>query len=115
MATARPAPIEPSGDGRDRRGRFAPGNPGGVGNPHARRVAALRAELLGAVTAKDLRAVVRALVARAKEGDPVAIKLLFAYVLGPPPEAPVEIEERAPTVIRIIGPDDPEPARDVVD
>jgi len=35
-------PSDPFIDGRDARGRFTKGNPGGPGNPHARRVAALR-------------------------------------------------------------------------
>ena len=49
-------------DGRDARGRFAKGNAGGPGNPHARKVAQLRSALLRAVSAGDLRAVVKKLV-----------------------------------------------------
>ena len=40
---------------RDARGRFAPGNQGGPGNPFARRVAALRQSLLDAVPPKISR------------------------------------------------------------
>ena len=70
--------------GRDSNGRFAPGNPGGPGNPYARQTAAMRSALLGAVTENDLRKVATALVTRAKEGDTTAAKLLFSYVVGRP-------------------------------
>jgi len=38
--------ANPSSDGRDTMGRFAPGNSGGPGNPFARKVASLRQALL---------------------------------------------------------------------
>lgn len=69
--------MEPSTNGaigRGAGGRFAPGNPGGPGNPQGRRVAALRAALLAAVTENDLAAVVAKLVAMAKDGDLAAIR-----------------------------------------
>lgn len=50
-------------------GRFGPGNPGGPGNPYARRVAAIRSALLAAVSDEDVRAIVAALVRKAKGGD----------------------------------------------
>jgi hypothetical protein len=78
-----PAPAAADGSGgRDGRGRFARGNPGGPGNPFTRRVALLRQALLAAVTAEDLEAVARRLVARAREGDTAAAKLLLSYTLG---------------------------------
>ena len=46
--------------GRDALGRFGPGNAGGPGNPHARKVAQLRTALLRSVKASDLRAGARA-------------------------------------------------------
>jgi hypothetical protein len=70
--------------GRDARGRFAKGNPGGAGNPFARRVAALRSVLLDSISADDLAAIVRALIAKARTGDVAAAKLIFAYGLGRP-------------------------------
>jgi hypothetical protein len=80
--------TEPSTTGHDQRGRFTKGNPGGHGNPFARQVAALRSALLAAVTTDDIAAVARALLARAKEGDVPAAKLLLAYSLGKPAPVP---------------------------
>jgi hypothetical protein len=72
-------------DGRDRSGRFGPGNTFGTGgNPFAAKVAALRAALLAAVTADDIRAIADVLLAQAKGGDKAATKLLFQYTLGKP-------------------------------
>jgi hypothetical protein len=70
--------------GRTSAGRFAAGNNGGPGNPHARRVARLRAALLRAVTPEDLTAVVTALLTQAKAGDVQAAKELLQRLLGPP-------------------------------
>jgi len=70
-------------NGRDERGRFVGGNSCGKGNPHAKRVARLRASLLEAVTPADVRAVVRTLVAQAKSGDVMAAKVLLERVFGP--------------------------------
>ena len=86
-------------NGRDARGRFAPGNAGGPGNPFARRVAQLRKVLLEAVSDADLQIVAEQLVVKAKMGDLAATKLLFQYVLGKPaatvdPDA-VDVEEVA--------------------
>ena len=63
-------------------GRFATGNPGGTGNPHAGQVAKLRAVLLDAVTEEDMRTVVGKLVEMAKGGDLKAIELLLNRTLG---------------------------------
>src|SRR4051812_22732342 len=73
-------------NGRSAGGRFGPGNKCARGNPHARRVARLRAELLRAVTPQDLREVVAALLAKAKAGEVAAIKELLERLLGPPVE-----------------------------
>jgi len=70
--------------GRDSRGRFAPGNPGGPGNPHARKVAELRQALVNFVTAEDMKEIALILKEKAKMGNLAAIKLLFQYVLGKP-------------------------------
>jgi hypothetical protein len=59
-----PAPNE-----RPARGRFARGNPGGPGNPHAKRTFLLRAALLEAVTEDDIRAIAHGLVTKARSGD----------------------------------------------
>src|SRR5690606_4555634 len=62
--------------GRDSRGRFTRGNPGGPGNPHARRTAALKNAFLAEVTEEDLRAVTRRVIEQAREGDLAAARLL---------------------------------------
>jgi hypothetical protein len=47
--------TSPTGNGRTALGRFAKGNAGGPGNPHAKRVTALREALLAAVTDADIK------------------------------------------------------------
>ena len=69
---------------RDSAGRFATGNPGGPGNPFARRVAQLRSALLDAVSDDDLREIVSALVTRAKSGDVVAAREILTRIIGKP-------------------------------
>jgi len=93
-------PTTPFRDGRAGGGRFAPGNPGGPGNPYGRQVAALRAALLEAVTPDELRAVAAKLVELAKAGNVQAIRELFDRTLGRPVEADLverleELERRA--------------------
>jgi hypothetical protein len=89
--TATPPP------GRDARGRFAPGNPGGPGNPFARQTAQLRKVLLEVVTPEEMRQVAFTLLLRAKTGNLPAIKLLLQYVIGKPAEGVdpdrLEVEE----------------------
>ncbi len=80
----------PSTNGRTPRGQFAKGNPGGPGNPYARRTAALRSALLDAVTEQDIRAVARALVKRAKAGEIPAIRELLDRLLGKAGDNPPE-------------------------
>ena len=77
-----PLPNRVNGNGRGPNGRFAKGNPGGPGNPHANRTARLRAMLLDTVSDDDFRAVVAKLVAMAKAGDLVAIRELLDRTLG---------------------------------
>ena len=78
----------PNGDNRrDQQGRFAAGNPGGPGNPHAAQVGRLRSALLNAVTEEDMRAVVSTLVDQAKAGSVASARVLFDRVLGKPIEA----------------------------
>jgi hypothetical protein len=71
-------------EGRDAAGRFAKGNPGGPGNPHPRRAAALRQVLLDCVMDEDIQAVAKAVVDQAKAGNMAAAKLFFQYVFGKP-------------------------------
>ena len=80
-------------DRRDGNGRFTAGNPGGPGNPHARKVGQLRATLLETVSVDDMRAVAAKLVERARGGELPAIRELFDRTLGKPVEADL-IERR---------------------
>jgi hypothetical protein len=73
--------------GRDSRGRFTKGNPGGPGNPFARRIAAFRTALCTVVTEKDIQELAYQLLAHAKLGDLAAAKLLLAYAIGRPTDA----------------------------
>ena len=79
-------PSAPTGNGRDSSGRFTKGNPGGLGNPHAKRVARLRAALLEAVTEEDIRAIVAKLVEQARAGDLYAAREVLLRTLGRPVE-----------------------------
>lgn len=69
-------------NGRTASGKFAKGNAGGPGNPHAAKVAKLRSAMLRTVTVKDMQAIVLALVTAAKAGDTTAAKILLDRVLG---------------------------------
>jgi hypothetical protein len=70
--------------GRDTRGRFAKGNPGGPGNPFARHVAKLRSALVECVSEEDIRQIAKGLLFIAKVGHLPSIRVLFMYVLGKP-------------------------------
>jgi hypothetical protein len=74
----------PNGDNRDHLGRFLPGHKGGPGNPFAKRSAAIRTAFLEAISQKDIRAIVRTLVAKATAGDLVAAKLILLWAIGRP-------------------------------
>jgi len=72
--------------GRDALGKFARGNKCARGNPFAKRVAALRAALLQAITPADVRAIIRKLIKQAKTGDLAAAKEVFDRAVGRPVE-----------------------------
>ena len=72
----------PDNDGRTASGRFAIGNAHARGNPHAGAVAKFRSILLATITESDFANVITALVAAAKSGDMVAIKILLDRTLG---------------------------------
>ncbi len=92
-----------AGNGRDRRGRFTRGNPGGPGNPLGPAIARLRSELVRAVTLADMRAIARALVRRARDGDTESVRLLWSYTLGRPLEP--DIVDRLEALERRLGGD----------
>jgi hypothetical protein len=85
MATA-PSPT--AVNGRDACGKFAKGNKLAKGNPHARRVAALKTSFLDAITPERMKELALALHARALGGDVAAAQLLLRYTLGKP-DSPV--------------------------
>ncbi len=70
--------------GRQSNGRFAPGNKGGPGNPHAKSVGRLRSAMLESVSETDVRAVMGKLTEAAKRGEPWAVKELLNRLFGPP-------------------------------
>ncbi|MFC1757220.1 hypothetical protein ACFL2H_00425 [Planctomycetota bacterium] len=77
-------PSTNGSNGRDASGRFATGNAGGPGNPHAKKVARLRSRMLNHVADDDFDAVVSKLIEMAKAGDLSAIKELLDRLLGRP-------------------------------
>lgn len=79
-----PSPNGGNGDARDAGGRFAPGWKGGPGNPHAARVAKLRAALLEAITPAKIKAAVKALIREAEGGNIQAIRELLDRSIGRP-------------------------------
>jgi hypothetical protein len=91
-------PLEPSAtataelpakaEGRDpASGRFAPGNRFGKGNPHARRMAALREAFLAVATEERMRQLGERLYAAAAAGDWQAAKLFLLFAIGRPAAA----------------------------
>lgn len=71
---------------RNHNGTFAPGNPGGPGNPYAHRVAVLRRAMFDVITEDDVKTIFAKLVEMAKEGDLAAIKEVLVRVDGKAPE-----------------------------
>ena len=75
-------------------GRFVKGHKSpGPGNPHAQQVNRLRSALMSAVTPDDMKAVIAALIRKARTGDVPACKELFDRVIGKPKDVP---EDKAP-------------------
>ncbi len=74
--------------GRDDNGRFARGNAGGPGNPHARHCARVLAFFRNVIDDEKIEAIIHVLYARAVAGDMSAIKLILSYKIGKPAPAP---------------------------
>lgn len=93
-------PANGNGKGRGARGRFAPGNPGGPGNPHAADVGRLRAKFFAGIRDADVDkalATIREIMgdAKAKHADRLAAaRELLDRVIGKP--APAEPPEERP-------------------
>src|SRR5262245_40912139 len=75
-------------DYRGTDGRFITGNPGGPGNPFARRVAHIKRRLLERLTDDKLDALIDKLIDLGIEGDVAAAKVVLQYALGKPVEQP---------------------------
>ncbi len=104
MSNSPPSPNGANGD-RDERGRFAKGNPGGKGNPHARAVGKLRTALLEAVSEEELKTIVKKLVELARQGNVQAAKEVLDRCLGKPVEA--DLIARLDELERTIGENQP--------
>ena len=84
---SRPVP-ETGSPGREANGRFARGNPGGPGNPHARFSAHMLTIARQTMTPEKMAAVFEAVYIKALTGDMNAAKLLLHYTIGKPGDAP---------------------------
>lgn len=84
MTDKKKKPSNNGANGRDAKGRFTKGNPGGDGNPYAKQTAKLRAALYKAVTAEDIDAIVKKMVDKARFGDTHAANFVFDRVFGKP-------------------------------
>jgi hypothetical protein len=82
------ASASPATAGRDAAGKFATGNKCGRGNPHARRMAALRGAMLETITGERLKTLAEQLYKMAVSGDTAAAGLLLSYALGKPGKCP---------------------------
>ena len=79
------------GSGREKSGRFAPGNKFGQGNPHVRRLTEYRAAVREAIQPKYVATVLKKMVKLAvEEGDVAAARVLLERTLGKPKDAPDE-------------------------
>ena len=75
-------PKSNGANGRDNNGRFVRGNPGGPGNPHARRVGKLRNALIRSVSDADVKEIIAKLVEAAKAGDIQAAREVLDRTIG---------------------------------
>jgi len=98
-----PGPSRNGDNGRDPAGRFAPGNAGGPGNPHAKQVGALRSAMLRAVTEEDMEAILGKLVTLARSGNVPAAKEVLDRCLGRHLEA--DLLERLEQLEAVLGPE----------
>lgn len=74
-------------EGRNEKGRFTQGNKLAKGNPENKRKARLRREMQRAVTPEEIRDITLKIIQMAKNGDLVAVRIVFEYALGKPTSA----------------------------
>ena len=87
-----------NGSDRDARGRFADGNPGGPGNPAARRAAKLRHAAQDVIGPEHIGAMMRKAMRMALEGDLAAMRFVMDRVVG---RAGEEVREPEPLDIAL--------------
>ena len=73
--------------GRDDKGRFVRGNPGGSGNPFARKTAALRSALIRKMDEERIEQLADKLIEQALDGDVPSARLVLQYAIGLPTQA----------------------------
>src|SRR5437667_7057604 len=78
--TATPETQESTG--RDAKGRFTLGNPGGPGNPYARQTAHIRRVMLSLVQAEHIAIFYNAVLKKMAEGNVSAMRLYAEYMMG---------------------------------
>jgi hypothetical protein len=67
-------------------GRFGKGNTFAAGNPTLQKIHALRAQLIDAIDPEAMQRIIRKLIGMVEDGDLEAIRLLFNYSIGRPPQ-----------------------------
>ena len=84
MSDTAHTPVQPESNpaGRDRNGRFTKGNPGGPGNPYARRMAAIRKQMIEFMTPERVAQYMQALLDFTLQGHGWAAKLLAEHTAG---------------------------------
>lgn len=88
--SANTSPERPMGApilGRDDKGRFVRGNPGGPGNPFARKTAALRSALIRKMDEDRIEKLADKLIEQALDGDVPSARLVLQYAIGLPTQA----------------------------
>src|SRR5262245_38877293 len=91
------AESQAANKGRDARGRFAHGNPGGPGNPFNRQCAALRKALYACATEDVVDAIAAKLTELARDGNLVAMNLFLKYRIGERPRAARSSDPNGPS------------------
>ena len=84
MSTATSTPAPEATPTRDKKGRFAKGNPGGPGNPYARQVGAIRKQMIEFMTPERVEQYMQALLDYTLKGNMQAAKLLAEHTAGKP-------------------------------
>lgn len=80
-------------NGRDRDGRFAPGNRGGPGRPPRSTEERYLAVITETVPPERWRAAVEAIYQRARDGDAKAFEILAKYVCPPEARSHVTVDD----------------------